>query len=97
MELLAQLGIPSGVAFLLYFIIKRETEHRKEERDLQMKMLNQRLDMFEAGLSKHISRHEAYEKGICSKIDDVYKRLNPISDSVNKILGYMEARNDKGK
>jgi len=94
--LLAQLGIPSGVAVLLYFIIKRETEHRKEERDSQIKMQNQRMDTIEASLSKHINRHEAYEKSVCGKIDKIYERLNPISDSVNFIKGVLEGKNDKG-
>jgi len=60
-------------------------------------VLKRELEHLKESLSKHINRHEAYEKGVCAKIDDVYKRLNPIGDSVNRILGYMEAKNDKSK
>ena len=60
-------------------------------------ILSREIQHLKESFAKHINRHEAYEKGVCGKIDDVYKRLNPISDSVNRILGYMEAKNDKSK
>jgi len=97
-EILTQLGIPGCISLLLYLLISRETVHRKEDRDAQMKLLHGRMDMLESGLAKHIAHHLDYEKNICMKIDKIYDRLNPISDSVNKIQGYLEAQgNAKGK
>jgi len=103
------LGIAIAIAFLvlkeiLYGRIeklRREqselTELRKSIRDKELQALKDYIYNVEQGLSKHISRHVEFEKNICMKIDKIYDRLNPISDSVNKIQGYMESRNDKGK
>jgi len=94
--ILTNFGIPGGIAVILYYVIERATKQRKEERDVQMDSLNRRMDALENSLTKHINRHEAYEKSVCGKIDKIYERLNPISDSVNFIKGVLEGKNDKG-
>jgi len=95
--ILTNFGVPGVIAVGLYLIINHSTKQRKEERDAQMQVIGKRIDMLEAGLAKHINRHEAYEKSVCGKIDKVYERLNPISDSVNFIKGVLEGKNDKSK
>ncbi|MCL1956578.1 MAG: hypothetical protein FWF63_04590 [Fibromonadales bacterium] len=97
METLTQLGIPSGFALGLYLLSGYYTKQRKEERDSQMQVFRHELDTLKESLSKHINRHESYEKGVCGKIDKIYERLNPISDSVNFIKGVLQEKNDKGK
>ncbi len=47
--------------------------------------------------NKHLMTHNDLEKSICDKIDKLYERLNPMCDSVNRIQGYLEAKNVKNK
>jgi len=48
-------------------------------------------------LKKALSEHIGTEKGIWEKIEDLRKELSQMTASVNRILSYMEGRNDKGK
>lgn len=59
-------------------------------------VLSSKIEALRNSLTKHISHHQDYEKNICHKFDKMYERLNPLCDAVNKILGYIEAQNDKG-
>jgi len=102
-----------GIAIIIAFFILKEillsrmeklkkeqdelTELRKSIRDKEMQALKDYMANVEQSLLKHISRHVEFEKSICAKIDRIYERLNPLGDSVSKILGYMEAQNGKGK
>jgi uncharacterized membrane-anchored protein YhcB (DUF1043 family) len=102
-----------GVAMLIIFFILKQlfnikmeklkheqdelTALRKALRDREIQALKDYIENVEQGLSKHISRHVEYEKNICAKIDKIYERLNPMGDSVGRILGFMEAQNAKGK
>jgi uncharacterized membrane-anchored protein YhcB (DUF1043 family) len=102
-----------GVAMLIIFFILKQlfniklekvkdeqnelTQLRKALRDREIQALKDYIENVEQGLSKHISRHVEYEKNICMKIDKIYERLNPMGDSVGRILGFMEAQNAKGK
>jgi len=55
-------------------------------------ILKREIEHLKESFLKHINKHETYEKGVCGKIDKIYDRLNPISDAVKKIEGYMEAK-----
>lgn len=58
---------------------------------------NIRMNAIEKSFAKHIEHHKDTEEILYGKFDKIYERLNPLSDSVNRILGYIEARNDKNK
>jgi len=95
LDIIRELGLGSVSTLILYVVMSRSTEHRKADRDAQLEVLSSKVDANERSLTKHISQHQDFEKTLCHKFDKMYDRLNPLSDSVNRILGYMEAKNDK--
>jgi len=86
---LTKFGIPGGIAIALYYVINKATEQRKEERDAQIDMLQQRVATLE-------SKHVELGKDIVAQVQRIYDRLTTIGDSVKKTEGYLEGRNDKG-
>jgi len=85
-------GVPTAILFL--YVLK-STERRKETRDAEIKILKDKIEAQKESFTRHISHHQDFEKNICHKIDKIYDRLNPISDSVKKIEGYLEAKDGK--
>jgi hypothetical protein len=94
-EVLAQLGIPSGVAGLLYLIVNKEASHRKEDRDAKMNAQDEKIKSLESNLDRHVAKHDDWEKTISGKTTQIYERLNPIGESVKKIEGYLEGMSGK--
>jgi hypothetical protein len=94
--ILMNFGVPGMIGVGLYLMINHATKQRKEERDAQMNAQQQRIDLLERSFAKHIDRHEGWEKNVFEEVKKIYERLNPISDSVNRIQGYLEGKNDKG-
>jgi len=89
-DMLIQMGIPSGVAGLIYLIVNRDASHRKEDRDARMNAQDEKIKSLENNLEKHISKHDDWEKTISSKTSQIYEHLNPIGEGVKKIEGYLE-------
>jgi len=101
-DILSKLGISGIPAVIIYLLINRSTEHRKEARDGQIQTLEDRIETCKQSLTKHISHHQDYEKSICHKIDKINERfdrlddrLNPIANAVSSIQGYMEGKFDR--
>ncbi len=74
-------GVAGCLVLTLYFILKLIIA------DVNKKILNQK-----ESLEKHIMMHKEWEKTLCSKIDKLYDRINPMCDALNKIQGYMEGK-----
>jgi len=64
---------------------EQATKHRVEERNLQLKLLENRITGLE-------DKYNSLEKTICKKIDSLYERINPMIDKINTIMGYVEAK-----
>jgi chromosome segregation ATPase len=88
------------------------TQHRKEERDLQIKhmkeahdkdmeALNRKIESLEKTIEKSKEKHDEWEKRVCDKIDSsvksLYERFNPMIDILNTLKGYMEGEKKNAK
>jgi septal ring factor EnvC (AmiA/AmiB activator) len=100
-EILPRLGIGGVYALAFYFLLKEllktKLESIRREQENKMTILEEKTKGLEASLAKHISRHRENEQSLCSKIDKLYEIINPMRETLYKIQGYMEAKNDKGK
>jgi len=76
-ELLEQFGTSIIFALIAYLICNRE-----------IKSLERRFE-------EHTEHHKEWEKNwettLCHKIDKIYERLNPLSQSIYKMEGLLEA------
>jgi len=97
LDLMSRLGISGSTSVLLYIIMQRNTEQRKEKRDAELQILESKVTAIKESLTKHIAHHQSFEQNICNKFDKLYDRLNPLCDNVSRMLGIFEAKNDKDK
>jgi iron uptake system EfeUOB component EfeO/EfeM len=70
----------------------KATEERIKKRDDQIEKLNQEIEKDRNAFTKHIARHENFEKGILNEVSKIYERLNPIAEAVAKVQGTLDAQ-----
>jgi len=72
-----------------------QISHIKEEQEMRLNALNQKIELQEVSMRDHITTHDEWEKSVASKIDRVDERLYDINKTLSEIQGYMRGKDDK--
>jgi len=123
LDILPQLGISSGTGILLFFILQKmiehknekivalqneATEHRKKERDDQIKHLkderdskfelqNEKIKSLDNKVDKHIEKHDDWERLVFGKLEKMDERLRLQNETMIRIESYMRGKEDRGR
>jgi len=85
LDLATKLGLGAIPTTILGFMIRRSTEHRKEERNAEIHALENRVKVLE-------SRNDKIDDFLHEEIKRLYDVINPLAASVSYIRGVLESK-----
>jgi len=80
-DILVHLAMSGGTSMVVFLLLLRMNKTKIEE--------------VEKVLERHIDKHDDFEKTLSVKITQIYERLNPMSNDLSEIKGYMRGKNAK--